>query len=45
MDKNENYEALISDIKRGNVQGIDWVMMCKLVVYLINERDQANDLK
>lgn len=45
MEKNADYEALINDIKNGNVQGIDWDMMCKLVRYLIDERDQENDLK
>lgn len=45
MEKNEDYEALINDIKNGNVQGIDWAMMCGLVKYLIDERDQENDLK
>ena len=45
MEKNEDYEALINDIKNGNVQGIDWAMMCRIVKYLIDERDQENDLK
>ena len=45
MEKNADYEALINDIKNGNVQGIDWAMMCKIVRYLIDERDQENDLK
>ena len=45
MEKNADYETLINDIKNGNVQGIDWAMMCKLVVYLIDEREQENDLK